>query len=194
MTSTPRSRRRRCGRRIEVTGFRLVGRRTVARLAFLRVDRLHYLTPDGAPMVRAAIHHPGAVAVVPIEDGKVMLIEQFRAPLGESLLEIPAGKLDVAGEDPATAAIRELEEEVGRTAEHLELLTQLATTPGFTDERITIYLATGLHEVPAQPVGSEEHHATLHAIPLGEAVDLVADGVIVDAKSVAGILLAARRL
>lgn len=177
-----------------MTGFRLVGRRTIARLAFLRVDRLHYLDPNGAPLVRAAVHHPGAVAVVPVENGNVILIEQFRAPLGEPLLEIPAGKRDVFGEDPAATAIRELEEEVGRTAGRLELLTELATTPGFTDERIAIYLATGLAEVPAQPVGAEESHAVVHTMPLDAAVDLVTDGIIVDAKSVAGILLASRRL
>lgn len=145
-------------------------------------------------MVRAAIHHPGAVAVVPVEGRDIMLIEQFRAPLGGTLLEIPAGKLDVSGEDREAAALRELEEEMGRTAERLELLTELATTPGFSDERIAIYLATNLHEVPSQPVGAEERYAIVRTMPLGAAVDLVKDGTIVDAKSVAGILLAAHRL
>jgi ADP-ribose pyrophosphatase len=177
-----------------VTGFRFLGRTTIAEAAFLRLERLHYATPDGSPMDRVSVHHPGAVAVVPVIDGGVIMIEQFRAPLGEALLEIPAGKLDVVGEDPAVAAIRELEEEVGRTTDRVELLTVLCTTPGFTDERISIYLATDLREVPAKPVGVEEHHASLHVLPLGEAVEMVTNGEIVDAKSVAGILLAARRL
>jgi len=177
-----------------VTGFRLLGRRTIAQAAFLRLDRLHYVTPDGSAMVRVSVHHPGAVAVVPVVDGDVILIEQFRAPLGQPLLEIPAGKLDIFGEDPEAAAIRELEEEVGRTTDHVELLTVLCTTPGFSDERISIYLATDLREVPAKPVGVEEHHAVLHVLALAEAVEMVTSGEIVDAKSVAGILLAARRL
>lgn len=177
-----------------MTGFRFLGRTTVAEAAFLRLEYLHYVTPDGSLMDRVSVHHPGAVAVVPVIDGGVVMIEQFRAPLGEALLEIPAGKLDVAGEDPAVAAIRELEEEVGRTTDHVELLTVLCTTPGFTDERISIYLATGLRDVPAAPVGVEEQHASLHVLPLDEAVEMVGRGDIVDAKSVAGILLAARRL
>jgi 8-oxo-dGTP pyrophosphatase MutT (NUDIX family) len=173
--------------------FRLLGTRTIARTAFLRLDTLHFLAPDGAPLVRAVVRHPGAVAVVPIAGTDVILIEQFRAPLDRPLLEIPAGKLDVIGEDPELAAMRELEEEIGRTADHLELLTEVFTAPGFTDERIIIYLATDLREVPSHPVGAEEKHAEIHTMSLEAAVDLVAEGTICDAKSVAGILLAAHR-
>jgi ADP-ribose pyrophosphatase len=174
-----------------VGGFRLVGTRTVAHAAFLRLDSLHLLGPDGTPLVRVAVRHPGAVAVVPIVGSDIILIEQFRAPLGRSLLEIPAGKLDVIGEDIERTAIRELEEEIGRTAATLEFLTEIVTAPGFTDERIVIYRATDLSEVPIQPVGAEEDHAEIHTIPLDTAVGLVSDGTIADAKSVAGILLAA---
>ena len=74
--------------------FRLVGDRTVARVSFLRIDRLHYASVDGAHIERVAVRHPGAVVVVPLDGNDVVLIEQFRAPIGRRLLELPAGKLD----------------------------------------------------------------------------------------------------
>jgi ADP-ribose pyrophosphatase len=176
-----------------MSDFRTLGSRTIAEESFLRLDRATVTTPDGAVIKRVVVAHPGAVAVVPIIGDDVILIEQHRVPVGRPLLEIPAGKLDIPGEDRRTTAERELEEEIGFTPGHLEHLTDLLTTPGFSDECITIYLATDLAAVPARPAGAEEHHARVVRMRLDEAVEQVHAGVITDAKTVAGLLLAAGR-
>ena len=131
--------------------------------------------------------------MVPILDGDVFLFEQHRVPLGRDLLEIPAGKLDVPGEDRSEAARRELEEEIGFTPGLLVHLIDMITTPGFCDEVITIYRATDLNTVPSQPVGVEEEHASVVRMPFAEALDRVYAGEITDAKTVVGLLLAAGR-
>lgn len=173
--------------------FRMVGARTIAEEAFLRLDRATISTPNGQSVTRVVVSHPGAVAVVPILDDDVFLFEQHRAPLGQTLLEIPAGKLDVPGEDRREAARRELEEEIGFSAGWLEHLTDLITTPGFCDEVITIFRATDLEKAASRPVGVEEEHATIVRIPLSDALDRVYAGDITDAKTVVGLLLAAGR-
>lgn len=176
-----------------MSGFRTLGSRTIAEEAFLRLDRATVVTPDDAVIKRVVVAHPGAVAIVPIVGDDVILIEQHRVPVGRSLLEIPAGKLDVPGEDRRHTAERELEEEIGFTPGRLDHLTDLLTTPGFSDECITIYLATGLTAVPARPMGAEEHHATVVRMRLADAIEDVRAGVITDAKTVAGLLLSTGR-
>jgi 8-oxo-dGTP pyrophosphatase MutT (NUDIX family) len=176
-----------------MSGFRTLGSRTIAEEAFLRLDRATVTTPDGSPIKRVIVAHPGAVAAVPIIGDDVIMIEQHRAPVGRPLLEIPAGKLDIPGEDRRDTAERELEEEIGYSPGRLVHLIDLLTTPGFSDECITIYLATDLEAVPPRPVGAEEHHAQLVRMTLGEAVAQVHAGVITDAKTVAGLLLVAGR-
>jgi ADP-ribose pyrophosphatase len=151
------------------------------------------MTPDGTAISRVIVAHPGAVAVVPIVGDDVILIEQHRVPVGRPLLEIPAGKLDIPGEDRRETAERELEEEIGFTPGRLEHLIDLLTTPGFSDECITIYVATDLAAVPARPTGAEEHHSRIVRMRLDEAVMQVRAGAITDAKTVAGLLLAAGR-
>jgi ADP-ribose pyrophosphatase len=121
------------------------------------------------------------------------MIEQHRTPVGRALVEIPAGKLDIPGEDRRETAERELEEEIGFTPGRLVHLIDLLTTPGFSDECITIYLATDLEAVPPRPVGAEEHHSRLVRMRLDEAVEQVRSGAITDAKTVAGLLLVAGR-
>jgi 8-oxo-dGTP pyrophosphatase MutT (NUDIX family) len=176
-----------------MSGFRTLGSRTIAEEAFLRLDRATVTTPDGSPIKRVIVAHPGAVAAVPIIGDDVIMIEQHRAPVGRPLLEIPAGKLDIPGEDRRDTAERELEEEIGYSPGRLVHLIDLLTTPGFSDECITIYLATDLEAVPPRPVGAEEHHAQLVRMTLGDAVAQVHAGVITDAKTVAGLLLVAGR-
>jgi len=171
----------------------MIGTRTIAEEAFLRLDRATVATPNGETVTRVVVAHPGAVGVVPILDDDVFLFEQHRAALGRNLLEIPAGKLDVPGEDRKAAARRELEEEIGFVPGLLEHLTDLITTPGFCDEVITIYRATGLERVVSRPVGVEEEHATIVRMPFSEAVGRVRAGEITDAKTVVGLLLAAGR-
>lgn len=176
-----------------MSGFRTLGSRTIAEEAFLRLDRATVTTPDGTPIKRVIVAHPGAVAAVPIIGDDVIMIEQHRAPVGRPLLEIPAGKLDIPGEDRRDTAERELEEEIGYSPGRLVHLIDLLTTPGFSDECITIYLATDLEAVPPRPAGAEEHHAQLVRMTLSDAVAQVHAGVITDAKTVAGLLLVAGR-
>ncbi len=110
------------------------------------------------------------------------------------LLEIPAGKLDVEGEDPAAAAARELAEEVGLAATTWTRLGSFHNSPGFTDEHSTTYLAQGLSEVPADKQGHEEEAMTIERVPIRSVPDLIADGSLDDAKSIIGLLLALRHL
>lgn len=175
-------------------GFSIVGSRSLLELSFLDIQMRQVRTPGGEVVDRVVIVHPGAVAVVPVIDGEVVVIEQYRAPASGVVIEIPAGKYDTPDEDPKSTARRELVEEVGLTADRLTFLTEIYTTVGFTDERIAIFLAEGLHAADRTPVGAEEEAATIRRIPLPEARRMVIEGTIVDAKSVVGILLAAAHL
>lgn len=172
----------------------MVGARTLLRAGFLTFERLHMTGPAGETMERIAVRHPGAVAVVPVDGDEVILIEQYRSPVGRALIEIPAGKLDVHGETPEVAANRELIEEVGVSAESLTELTTIATAPGFSDEEITIYLATELSLVAVAPTGVEESAAEVHRLTMSTALGMIDDGRITDAKTIVGLHLAARRL
>ncbi|MCP3992853.1 MAG: NUDIX hydrolase [Actinomycetia bacterium] len=150
--------------------------------------------PDGERFDRDVIRHPGAVSVVAIDGDDVFLVNQYRACLDTNLWEIPAGKRDVEGEPPEVTAHRELIEEVGMKAGSMELLINVHHSPGFCDEYGYIYLASDLTEVPRQLEGPEEEHMLVLRTPIGVAVDMAMDGRITDAKSVAGILAAARHL
>ncbi|MEZ5322564.1 MAG: NUDIX hydrolase [Microthrixaceae bacterium] len=154
-----------------------------------------FRAPDGTVIHRDVVHHPGAVTVVPVTAaGEVVLVRQFRSAMETTLLEAPAGKRDVAGEPPEITAVRELAEEVGLVAGRLEPLMVLAHSPGFCDERNHLFLATDLTETERAVDGPEEEHMTIVRLPLVEVFDRIADGSIVDAKTVVGLLLAAQRL
>ncbi len=140
-------------------------------------------------MRRDVIRHPGAVAVVAVVDGSVVLIRQYRAAVDGDVLEIPAGKLDVAGEEPEQAARRELAEEVGLDAGELRLIADVWTAPGFTDERMRIFLATGCVPVDRVPHGAEEEVSEVVLVPLDEVATFIDAGEIRDAKTLAGLLL-----
>jgi len=159
----------------------------------LIVDQVQY--PSGATGIREVARHPGGAVVVPLlGDGRVVLVRQLRYPFGRHLLELPAGKLG-PGEDPAVAAGRELTEETGWVAGSLEKLTSIYTSPGFCDEELHIFLGRDLRESPDGHKREEgEYSMTLHMMTLEEAVDLVIRGEIRDAKTIAGLLLAERRL
>ena len=141
---------------------------------------------------REVVHHHGGAAVVPVgENGEVYLVRQFRYPMGRELLEIPAGKLE-PGEDPKTAALRELEEECGLTADRVIDLHPIYPSVGYDTEVIYIYLATGLHETECHPDADE--FLDRLSCPLDTLVEMVMNGEICDAKTVAGILKAKRYL
>jgi ADP-ribose pyrophosphatase len=141
--------------------------------------------PNGITVDLEVVRHPGAAAVVPIkDDGTVILIRQFRHAAGGFIYEIPAGKLH-PGEDPKVCAVRELEEEIGYRTDKLELLSSIFTAPGFTDEVIHIYKATGLTTGRQQL----DHDEVLEVIemPLLEAIRMIETGAIRDAKSIVGL-------
>ncbi len=151
------------------------------------VNRLQVELPDGRTAVRDVVRHPGAVAVVALtSDGKICLVRQYRTALGRVTVEIPAGKL-TPGEDPLEAASRELTEETGMTAEKIAFLTTIATSDGFCDELIHIYMATGLSLGESSP--DDDEFINVDLVDLGELVDAVLDGRIEDAKTVVGALI-----
>ena len=139
------------------------------------------------------VRHPGAVAVVAIDDGDVFLVRQYRAALDADLIELPAGKRDVAGEPPIETARREMEEEIGMRAQRLEPLVTLHHAPGFCDEYSRLFLATGLTAVLERREGPEEQVMEVLRVPVGEAVEMCLDGRITDAKTIVGLLAVARR-
>lgn len=150
------------------------------------VDRVRL--PNGKEMNVELVHHPGATAVVPVmEDGTVLLLRQYRYATGGWLLEVPAGTLD-PGESPETCASRETEEETGYRPAKLQPLGWIWTTPGFVDEKIWLFLATGL-EPTAQALGDDEV-LSLERMPLKEAVDMAARGEIHDGKSAVALMRA----
>jgi ADP-ribose pyrophosphatase len=169
---------------------RIIDSRTLTDVGFTRLDELTVEAPDGTHATRYALRLPSAVAVVPIREGEVTLIEQYRAPHNQVILEIPAGMLDVAGEGAEETARRELEEEVGLTASSLTHLVDIATSPGVTDEIVSVYLAEGVEPATRRPHGIEERYATVVVMPLDEALGMVSTGRIADAKTVVGLLLA----
>lgn len=141
--------------------------------------------PNGVTVDLETIRHPGAAAVVPIKnDGTVVLIRQFRHAAGGFIYEIPAGKLS-PGEDPLNCAARELEEEVGYRASTFELLSSIFTAPGFADEVIHIYKATGLTK-GRQHLDRDEVLEIVE-MPLEEAITRIQDGTIRDGKSIVGL-------
>jgi ADP-ribose pyrophosphatase len=151
--------------------------------------------PDGSEFTRDIIHHPGAVSVVAVDDdGRVALVRQYRAAIDDWLLELPAGKLDVSGEEPIVCAQRELAEEVGLAASSWSPLVAFHHSPGFCDELQRVFLAQGLSAVPDSRQGLEEESMTVEWWPLADASAMVADGTVHDAKTVIGLLLARERL
>jgi ADP-ribose pyrophosphatase len=158
------------------------------------VERRHLLA-DGTHFVREVVTHPGAVAVLAIDEGgAVVLLEQFRATTGEHVYEIPAGTLDVEGEDPSAAARRELAEEAGLEPSRLRELGRFLNSPGYSTQLTTIFLAEGLTEVDRAPVGIEEAEMSVTRIPLDKALAMVEEGIITDAQTALGLLLCARSL
>ncbi len=148
--------------------------------------------PNGTTMNLEVVRHPGAAAVVPVdEQGHVILVRQFRPVVGDFILELPAGKLD-AGEDAAASARRELREEVGLEADEMIFLATVLTAPGYSDERVSLYLTRPL--VPGATQHEPEEVMSVQRMPLSEAIELVHNGGINDAKTMIGLLLAQAKL
>jgi 8-oxo-dGTP pyrophosphatase MutT (NUDIX family) len=153
----------------------------------LRADRVRM--PGGKTVTREVVEHYGAVAVVAMDDdGNIPMVYQYRNPFGRRLWELPAGLLDVEGEAPHLTAARELLEEAGLQAQRWQVLVDLDTTPGASDESVRVYLATGLQQVERPEAHNEEADMTLRWYPIAEAVQRVFTGEIVNSLAVAGIL------
>lgn len=177
-----------------MTSFEVTSTRRLGRGVFLELEEVRLRSPSGVEIVRDIVRHPGGVAVLAIDDHEeVWLIRQHRAALAEMMDEIPAGKLDPSDPDTATAARRELAEELGATARRLEHLATMAPSPGYTDEVIDIYLATGLEFGEREPDGEEEVQATVFSLSVGEALDRITRGEICDAKTQVALLQWNRR-
>lgn len=152
----------------------------------LQVDRVKL--PNGKESHREMIKHPGAVAVIPVtSDNKIVLVEQYRKPLERSLVEIPAGKLE-EGEPPEKTAHRELEEETGYLASEMTYITSFYTSPGFADEIIHLYLATGLKKADEPLETDEDEFVEIMECTLEEAQKLINEKKIYDAKTAYALL------
>ncbi|MFO7715671.1 NUDIX domain-containing protein [Desulfosarcina sp.] len=147
--------------------------------------------PNGVNMDMEIIRHPGAAAIVPlIDDDTLLLLKQYRHAVGGFIWEIPAGTLD-PGEDARCCAERELTEETGYAARHFEKLAEIIPLPAYSDERIHLFLATGLTRRMQNL--DEDELLFVHRVGLHQALTMIAEGAIQDAKTIAGLQLAANR-
>src|SRR4051794_16944445 len=142
---------------------------------FFSVERATFRHEDGAEAVRELVTHPGAVGIVVLEGDHLWMVRQPREAVGlPDLLEIPAGKLDEEGEDPLETAKRELAEEIGKQAAEWQSLGSFYTSPGFTDEEIHLFLATGISDVDVRPDVEEDERIDVELVALGELDEILA--------------------
>jgi ADP-ribose pyrophosphatase len=178
---------------IESPEGRLDSRRAYTGLR-INVDVDTVRAPDGSTLTLEVVRHPGAAAVVPLlsdptgADPQVLLIRQYRYAASGPIWEVPAGVLE-PGESPEECARRELREETGARAERIEHLTTIYTTPGFTDERIHLFLATGI--TPGEPRPMSDEFLVVEARPISRVLEMIRDRDVVDAKSVVALLFLA---
>ncbi len=171
--------------------FEHVGGETKFEGKIVKVTVERYRHEDGEEVTREKVWHPGAVGIVAVDERHVWLTRQPREVVGDSAsLEIPAGKLDVSGESPLDTAKRELAEEIGQRAERWEEIMAFYTSPGFSDERVWLYLAEGLSDAPATPA-DENERIEIVRWPLEELDDAIAECE--DSKSLIALLWLARR-
>jgi len=179
----------------DAAGFAHLGDELLAEGHVVSMYRGTFRAPDGREFHREVVRHPGAVSIVAVhDDGRVVLVRQYRAPLDRLLIEIPAGKRDVAGEPLEDTARRELAEEVGLLADELVPLATFHNSVGFCDEESHVFLALGLSETGRDVQGIEEQHMDVLRVPLADVPSMIARAEITDAKTVIGLLLALRHL
>lgn len=143
---------------------------------------------DGSEVLRDVVRHPGGAGGLPLlDDGRVLLVRQYRHPAGKDVLEIPAGKLEI-GESPADCAAREIEEEIGYRPGKIEKLAEFYSTPGFCEEKLYVYLATQLKQTTQ--VLDHDEEVVITALPLEEAVRMAEQGEIEDSKTIIALILA----
>lgn len=161
----------------------------IGQVVGLRIDDV--AMPGGRTAQREVVEHLGAVAIVAVDDQhRVAMIHQYRHPIGRRLLELPAGLLDVDGEEPEVTAQRELAEEAGLAAARWHTLVDVAASAGFTDEVVRVFLARELTEVDRQIHDDEEADIVLRWVPLADAVRMTMAGELINGATVSGILAA----
>ena len=176
------------------SGFTKISERVIHQENWFTFLAAEFDGPAGERIERYVFRHPGAVGVVPVDGDDVVLVRQFRPAVEMEMLELPAGKLDVPGEEPADAARRELVEEAGLDAPEMVELARFHNSAGFSDELTIVYLATNLISVKPVAVSVEEQYLSVERVPLDQVLRLVAAGTITDAKTVIGLLAALRHL
>jgi 8-oxo-dGTP pyrophosphatase MutT (NUDIX family) len=173
--------------------FERIGSEVVYPGSFITVRRDRYRHEDGEEVVRDMVAHPGAVGIVVLDGDRLWLVRQPREAVGvPDLLEIPAGKLDQEGEVPLETAKRELAEEIGKRAEHWESLGSIYTTPGFANEEIHLFLATGIADVDERPPVHENERIDIEVRPLSDLDAIL--GETKDAKTVIALMKLKERL
>ncbi|CAN5459885.1 NUDIX hydrolase [soil metagenome] len=178
-----------------MSGFRHLHDEVLHEGHIITLNRSTFVAPDGTEFDREVIRHPGAVSVVPLLDnGDVVLVRQYRAAVDLLMLEIPAGKRDVADEPTEETAQRELIEEVGYRAGRLDLLVRFHNSVGFSNEFSYVYLGQDLTPEPMDRQGIEESFMELVTIPLKDTPGMIAKGEITDAKTVIGLAMALAQL
>ncbi len=174
-----------------MSGFELVGSETLWHGRIITAGIEHFRHADGAVVAREKVWHPGAVGMLAVDDAHVWLTRQPREAAGlTASLEIPAGKLDVPGEATLAAAQRELAEEIGKQAGRWDLLSEFFTSPGFSDERVWVYLARDLSDITEAAPGDEDERIEIVAWPL-ERIDAAIEET-EDSKTLIALLWLAR--
>jgi 8-oxo-dGTP pyrophosphatase MutT (NUDIX family) len=166
--------------------FERVASETIHEGRFITVRRDTFRHEDGEEVQREIVGHPGAVGVVVLDGDRLWLVRQPREAVGSpDLLELPAGKLDEEGESPLETAKRELAEEIGKRAEHWEPLGSFYTSPGFADEEVWLYLATGISDVDERPAVAEDERIDVEVRPLADLDAILAETK--DSKTLIGL-------
>ncbi len=171
---------------------RTIDKKLIYKGKIIDLEVLDVELPDGNRSKREIVLHRGASAIIPIDqDGNIVMVRQYRKPVEKELLEIPAGTLE-EGEDPLHCAKRELIEEIGYGAKSFEPLVSFYSTPGFTTEKLFLYIARELYKEEGE--ADFDEFIEVEKVKLEDAFSMVMDGKIEDAKSIIGILLAYQRL
>lgn len=161
-----------------------LSKQTIFKGRIISLETQEVRLPGGKTASREIVRHPGAVAVMALHDGKMLMVEQYRKPLDKSQVEIPAGKLE-PGEDPLESARRELREETGYACGKIRKITTFSTSPGFADEVLHLYLAEQL--TPGESAPDEDEFLDCFAVTPEEAKQLMAEGRICDAKTILAV-------